>query len=105
MAAYGAPRGRPGALARVLPRAGTALLGRALSVPFLDLSRQVAATRREVETAIAAVLDRGRFVLGPVVEDFEAAFAAYCGARFCVGVASGTDALSIALGAAGVRAG
>ena len=51
------------------------------------------------------MLDAGRFVLGEEVERFEAAFAAYCGARHAVGVASGTDAIAIALQAAGVGPG
>jgi dTDP-4-amino-4,6-dideoxygalactose transaminase len=76
-----------------------------VSVPFLDLSRRVAALRPELDAAIAAVLDGGRFVLGEQVEGFESEFAAYCGAAHAVGVASGTDALAIALRAVGVRPG
>jgi dTDP-4-amino-4,6-dideoxygalactose transaminase len=76
-----------------------------VTVPFLDLSRQVSALRSELDSAIAGVLDSGRFVLGSAVEEFEAEFATYCGAAHCVGVASGTDAISIALGAVGVREG
>jgi dTDP-4-amino-4,6-dideoxygalactose transaminase len=53
----------------------------------------------------AAALDSGRFIGGPMVEAFEAEYAAFSGARFCVGVASGTDALRLALIAAGVRPG
>ena len=49
------------------------------------------------------MLDSGRFVFGPAVEEFEGAFAAYCGAEHAVGVASGTDA--IALRAVGVGSG
>src|SRR5437763_11526596 len=47
----------------------------------------------------------GRYVLGPEVEAFEREFAAYCGARHCIGVANGTDAITIALRALGVRPG
>src|SRR4051794_40316912 len=47
----------------------------------------------------------GRYILGPEVEAFEREFAAYCGARHCVGVANGTDAISIGLRALGVRPG
>jgi dTDP-4-amino-4,6-dideoxygalactose transaminase len=74
-------------------------------VPFLDLSRGVEATRLELEAAFARVLDSGAFILSPVVEEFEAAFADYCGASHAVGVASGTDALTIALQAVGVEPG
>jgi dTDP-3-amino-3,4,6-trideoxy-alpha-D-glucose transaminase len=76
-----------------------------VSVPFLDLSRRVAALRPELDAAIAAVLDGGRFVLGEQVERFEAEFAAYCGAGHAVGVASGTDAIALALRAVGVEPG
>ena len=74
-------------------------------VPFLELSRQVTALRDELDAAIAAVLDSGRFVGGEAVERFEHEFAEWCGAPHAVGVASGTDALTLALQAVGVGAG
>jgi len=46
---------------------------------FLDLSRQIATLRPELERAIGAVLDGGRFIAGSAVAGFESAFAAYCG--------------------------
>lgn len=61
--------------------------------------------RGDVEAAMARVLDSGRFVLGPEVEEFEKAFARSCGVELAVGVASGTDALTIALEAVGVGTG
>ena len=76
-----------------------------MNVPFVDLARGVSASRAELDAAIAGVLSRGRFVLGEQVAAFEAAFAGYCGTREAVGVASGTDALAIALRAAGVEPG
>jgi dTDP-4-amino-4,6-dideoxygalactose transaminase len=76
-----------------------------LNVPFLDLTRSVTALRSELDAAIAGVLDTGQFVLGPRVAEFEAAFAGYCGADAAVGVSSGTEAISIALRAAGVGPG
>jgi dTDP-4-amino-4,6-dideoxygalactose transaminase len=70
------------------------------------------ATRPAVEPllpAIAerqrAVLESGRYILGPEVEGFESEFAAFVGRRHCIGVANGTDALTIALRALGVRPG
>jgi dTDP-4-amino-4,6-dideoxygalactose transaminase len=54
---------------------------------------------------LAAVARSGRYILGPEVEAFEREFADYCGARHCVGLANGTDAITIALQALGVRAG
>jgi dTDP-4-amino-4,6-dideoxygalactose transaminase len=68
---------------------------RAALVPLLD---QVAARQR-------AVLESGRYVLGPEVEAFEREFAAFVGVRHCVGVANGTEALTIALRALGIGAG
>src|ERR687885_2380039 len=55
--------------------------------------------------ALAGVVRSERFILGPEVEEFEREFADYCGVRHCVGVANGTDAITIALRAAGVRPG
>ena len=74
-------------------------------VPFLDLSRHIAPLRPELDAAIADVLDAGRFVGGEPVERFEREFAAWVGAGHAVGVASGTDAVEIALRAVGVRPG
>ena len=76
-----------------------------MRVPFLDLGRQVESLRPELDRAISDVLDAGRFVLGEPVEAFEREFAEYCGAQHAIGVASGTDAIGIALGAVGIRPG
>jgi dTDP-4-amino-4,6-dideoxygalactose transaminase len=76
-----------------------------IRVPFLDLARGTAAARKEIDGAIAEVLDAGRFILGAKLAAFEAAFAASCGVAHAVGVGSGTDALRIALAAAGVGPG
>jgi dTDP-4-amino-4,6-dideoxygalactose transaminase len=74
-------------------------------VPFLDLSRHVAALRPELDDAIAEVLDGGRFIGGEPVDRFEREFAAWVGADHAVGVATGTDAIELALRAVGVGAG
>jgi dTDP-4-amino-4,6-dideoxygalactose transaminase len=66
-------------------------------IPFLDLRRQTNGLRDQIDGAIDAVLHRGNYILGAEVSAFETEFAAACGARFAVGVASGTDALEIAL--------
>jgi dTDP-3-amino-3,4,6-trideoxy-alpha-D-glucose transaminase len=66
-------------------------------VPFLDLRRQSLALLEEIEQATRDVLYSGRFVNGPLLDEFEQAFAAWCGARDAVGVASGTDAIELAL--------
>lgn len=70
-----------------------------------DLSRHIASLSNEFHRAIETVLNRGWFVLGPEVEEFEREFAAYCGSPHCIGVANGTDALELALRALGVQTG
>lgn len=74
-------------------------------VPFGDLAREYAALRAEIDEALRRVCAGGWFVLGPEVTAFEQEFAAYCGARHAVAVASGTDALHLALRALGVGPG
>jgi dTDP-4-amino-4,6-dideoxygalactose transaminase len=75
-----------------------------MTVPFLNLRRQVEEIRGDLDRAVSNVLDSGRFLGGPTVEEFEDAFARYCGAAHAVGLASGTDAIAIALRATGIRA-
>jgi dTDP-4-amino-4,6-dideoxygalactose transaminase len=74
-------------------------------VPVNDLKRHIMPLRGELEAATAKVIAGGRFILGQACEGFEAAFARYCGAADCVGVANGTDALELALRALGIGAG
>lgn len=69
-----------------------------------NLARKAALYRQDVLDAVARVLDRGWFVLGPELEQFEQRFAAYIGSDHCVGVANGTEALGLALQAAGLQA-
>jgi dTDP-4-amino-4,6-dideoxygalactose transaminase len=74
-------------------------------IPLLDLAAEDAEVGGAVRAAIADVLASRRYILGPHVERFEAAMAAYLGVPHAVGVASGTDALVLALGALGVGPG
>jgi dTDP-4-amino-4,6-dideoxygalactose transaminase len=74
-------------------------------VPFLDLVTPHRDLRDELHAVLDAALDSARFVHGPMVEGFERAFAEFCETRFCVGMSNGTDALRLALIAAGVRPG
>lgn len=74
-------------------------------IPMLDLRAQYAAIRDEIRAALDEVLESQQFILGRQGQALELELAAYCGARFAVGVASGTDALILALHAAGVRPG
>ena len=75
------------------------------SIPPLDLKAQYASIQTEIMTAINAVLESQQFILGPQVNSLESEVAEYCGTRFAVGVASGTDALILALHAVGVGPG
>jgi dTDP-4-amino-4,6-dideoxygalactose transaminase len=74
-------------------------------IPLMDLSAQYAYLCRDITRAIDDVLQSQHFILGPQVASFEKEVAAYCSSAYGVGVASGTDALVLALHAAGVRAG
>jgi len=74
-------------------------------VPFFDLAPSHAPLKEQLLLEIGDLIDSGAFAGGPHVSEFEKAFAAYCGAAECVGVASGLDALRLTLLAAGVGAG
>ncbi len=76
-----------------------------MNVPLFDTSTVLEPLREELRAAVARVLDSGRFILGPQVEAFEREMASYCGARHAVGVANGTEAITIALRAMGVGPG
>jgi dTDP-4-amino-4,6-dideoxygalactose transaminase len=75
------------------------------AVPFGDLRRQNAILRSELDAAVARVIESGWYILGSEVAAFETEFAAYCGAEHCVGVASGAEALYLALAALDVGPG
>jgi dTDP-4-amino-4,6-dideoxygalactose transaminase len=74
-------------------------------VPFMDLSAMTREVRGTLEEGWARLLDSGRFVGGAAVEEFEQAWAAFCGVPYAVGVGNGTDALQLTLAALGVGAG
>src|SRR4051794_36748786 len=76
-----------------------------MAVALFDTATPLAPLRAEIDAAIAGVLDDRRFILGPNVAAFEEEFAGYCGAGDAIGVANGTDALTIALKALGVGPG
>ena len=80
------------------PRAST-------PVPFLDLAPVHAGLRKAILAEIRALMESGTFINGPQVAEFERAFAAYCRTAYCVGAASGLDAVRLGLLAAGVRPG
>jgi dTDP-4-amino-4,6-dideoxygalactose transaminase len=70
---------------------------KSIAVPLLDLKPQYQALKTEIDAAIARVSASQMFILGPAVKELEQRVAQYCGARFGIGVSSGTDALLVAL--------
>ena len=74
-------------------------------IQLFDVMAQQKLIRPELDRRIAAVLDSGRFIMGPEVAELEAGLAAFAGAAHCVGVSSGTDALQIAMMAEGIGRG
>ncbi len=74
-------------------------------VPFIDLTRQYRGIEEEILSATKKVYEKGHFILGEEVSAFEEEFSHYCGVRYGVGVDSGTDALHLALKAAGIGEG
>jgi dTDP-4-amino-4,6-dideoxygalactose transaminase len=76
-----------------------------LSIPLVNLGRQYDDLGAEIDGAIRQVCMRGDFILGQAVGDFERGFADFVGARHCIGVGNGTDALHLVLRALGVGAG
>ena len=73
-----------------------------MNIPFLDLKVQYESIKDEIDEAIRGVIDRCAFAGGPFVEQFESAFAQFCGSAYAVGVGSGTEAIWLALVALGV---
>jgi len=76
-----------------------------MAVSLFDTSTSLEPLRGELREAIDRVIDSERYILGPEVSAFESEFAAYCGTAHAVGVANGTDAITIALRAMGVGPG
>lgn len=77
----------------------------AVGIPFLDLVTPHEDLQEELCGVFRDALGTAGFIGGPMVEDFERDFAKYCDARYCVGVSSGTDALTLSLIASGVEPG
>lgn len=72
-------------------------------IALVDLHRQYLAIKGEIDAAIARVVERANFTMGPEVEAFEESWAAYCGASHCVAVSSGTDAIYLAIRASQIH--
>jgi dTDP-4-amino-4,6-dideoxygalactose transaminase len=76
-----------------------------VNVPFVDLRTQGQKLLPEYQAALASIVDRAAYVMGPELRDFETAFAEFCACPHAVGVSSGTDALILAYKAAGIGPG
>lgn len=76
-----------------------------MKISILDLQAQYKSIKSEIDTAVMKVIESQHFILGPEVEMFEKEVAAYCGTKYAAGVASGTDALILALKALGIGEG
>ncbi len=76
-----------------------------MKIPFIDLTRQYKNLKPDIDKVIKDTFSRADFILGENVAEFEKEFASFCGVKYCVGVASGTDALLLSLRALGVGPG
>ena len=74
-------------------------------IPAMNVTRQYASIQDKLDKAALDVLHGGQYILGKTVEEFEKAFASYCGVKYAVGVGNGSDALVMALKACGVKPG
>ncbi|MHC8367861.1 DegT/DnrJ/EryC1/StrS family aminotransferase [Pseudomonas sp. ZT5P21] len=74
-------------------------------IEFIDLKTQQALIRKEIDAGIARVLEHGQYILGPEVAELEEKLAAFVGAKYCITVANGTDALQIVQMALGIGPG
>jgi len=72
---------------------------------FIDLKTQYTALKASIDRRIQTVLDHGQYIMGPEVQELETALANYTGAKYCITVSSGTEALLISLMALGIKAG
>jgi len=72
-------------------------------IPIIDLKKQIAPLRDEIDAAIKRVIDNTNFILGNEVEEFENEIQKYCGVKYAVGVSNGTDAIKLALLATGIK--
>ncbi len=76
-----------------------------MNIPLVDLKAQYLSIKDEIDQAISKVINSSRFILGAEVKAFEEEIASYLGVKYAVGVASGTDALQLALIACGIKPG
>ena len=76
-----------------------------MTIPFIDLAAQQRRIRDKIDTRIAAVLNHGKYIMGPEIEELETALSSFCGAKHSITCGSGTDALLLPLMAWGIQEG
>jgi dTDP-4-amino-4,6-dideoxygalactose transaminase len=76
-----------------------------VTIPFVDLKTQYRQLKPQIDAAVQSVMERGAYIMGQEHAEFEQAFAAYIGAKHCLGVSTGTDALELAIRACGIGPG
>ncbi len=76
-----------------------------MSLPFIDLKSQYNALQSKIQERINRVLEHGKYIMGPEVKELEDNLQNYTGAKYCITVASGTEALLISLMALGIKPG
>ena len=74
-------------------------------IPFNDFISEYQSIKSQIDSAISNVLSRGSFILGNEVSKFEEELSNYIGTKYCVGVASGTDAITLSLRSLGIGSG
>ena len=74
-------------------------------IPLVDLVAHYHSIKEDIDAAVRATLESGQFILGPTVSKFEESVASYLGVKHAIGLASGTDALVLALRALDIHAG
>ena len=74
-----------------------------MNVPFLDLKKINKQFSPKIDSVLKRVVDSGWYIMGQEVSKFEVEFAKYCGAKYCIGVANGLDALKLIIDAYGLK--
>lgn len=73
-----------------------------IKIPILDIKRQIAPIRKELDSAIKSIVDETNFIFGWQIKDFEDAVRQYCKVKYAIGVSNGTDAIKLSLVALGI---
>ncbi|MEM4267928.1 MAG: DegT/DnrJ/EryC1/StrS family aminotransferase [Candidatus Woesearchaeota archaeon] len=76
-----------------------------MEIPLVDLKSQYKTIKKDIDAAIFEVIEKSQFIDGPLLKRFESNFAAFCGAKYCVGTSNGTSSIYCALKAIGLKPG